>query len=62
MENHVSIMVVCVSTDKRDVCHRFSIGKRATPIDQDTCFYINSRSNHGDIFTNNPQAILELDL
>ena len=62
MENHVSIMVICLSTDQRDVCHCISIGKRAAPIDQDTCLYINSRSNHGDLFTVNPQTILELDL
>ncbi len=62
MENHVGIMVVCLPTHKRDVCTRFSTRERATPIDQDTCLYLDPRSNHGDIFTNDPQAFLELDL
>jgi hypothetical protein len=62
MENHVSIMVICLSTDQRDVCHCISIGKRATPIGKDTCVYIDPRSNHGDFFTKDPQAFLELDL
>jgi hypothetical protein len=62
MENHVGIMVVCLPTHKRDVRTRFSTRERATPIDQDTCLYLDPRSNHGDIFTNDPQAFLELDL
>ncbi|MEN9987184.1 MAG: hypothetical protein RLZZ585_223 [Bacteroidota bacterium] len=62
MENHVGIMVVCLPTHKHDVCTRFSTGERAAPIDQDTCLYLDPRSNHGDIFTNDPQAFLELDL
>jgi hypothetical protein len=62
MENHVSFMVICVPTDKRDVRHRFSTCKRTAPIGEDTCVYIDSRSNHGNIFTKDPQAFLELDL
>jgi hypothetical protein len=62
MENHVSIMVICLSTDQRDVCHCISIGKRAASIGKDACFHINSRSNHGDLFTKDPQTFLELDL
>ena len=62
MENHARFMVICLPTDQRDVCHRFSIGKRAAPIGKDTCVYIDSRSNHGDIFTKDSQAFLELDL
>jgi hypothetical protein len=62
MENHVGIMVICLSTDKPDVCPRFPPRKRTAPISKDTCVYIDSRSNHGDIFTKDPQAFLELDL
>ena len=53
MENHVGIMVICLSIDKPDVCHCFSTRKRTTPTDQDTCIYINSSSNHGDLFAPN---------
>jgi hypothetical protein len=62
MENHARFMVICLPTDQRDVCHCISIGKRTTPIGENTRFYINSCSNHGDIFTKDPQAFLELDL
>jgi len=62
MENHARVMVICLSAHKRDVCTRFSTRERAAPIDQDTCFYLDSRSNNGDLFTKDPQAILELDL
>lgn len=62
MENHARVMVICLPTHKRDVCHRFSTCKRATPIGKDTCVYIDSRSNHGDLFTTHSQTFLELDL
>ncbi len=62
MENHAGVMVVCVPTYKRDVCHRFSTCKGTASIGEDTCVYFDSRSNHGDIFTKDPQAFLELDL
>ena len=62
MENHVGVMVVCLPTHKRDVCHRFSTCKRAASIGKNTCFYLNSYTNHGNIFTKDPQAFLELDL
>ena len=62
MENHVSIMVICLPTDQRDVCHRFSIGQRATSTCKDTCVYIDFGSNYGNLFAVNPQTFLELDL
>jgi len=62
MENHARVMVVCLPTHKRDVCPRFPIGERATPIGKDTCVYIDFGSNYGDLFTINPQTFLELDL
>ena len=62
MENHVGLMVICLSIDKRHVRHRFSTCKRAAPIGKDTCFHIDSRSNYGDLFAAYPQAFLELDL
>jgi hypothetical protein len=62
MENHARVMVICLPAHKRDVCPRFSTRERATPIDQDPCFYLDSRSSHGDIFTNDTQAFLDLDL
>jgi len=62
MENHARVMVICLPFDQRDVCHRFSIGKRAAPIGKGTCLYINSRSNYGYLFAVNPQTFLELDL
>jgi hypothetical protein len=55
-------MVICLPFDQRDVCHRFSIGKRAAPIAKDACFHIDFGSNYGDLFTINPQTFLELDL
>lgn len=51
MENHVGVMVICLSIDKRHVCPRFSTRKRTASIGKDTCVYIDSRSNYGDIFT-----------
>lgn len=62
MENHVGLMVICLPIDKRDVCPRFSTGKRTASIGKDTCVYIDSRSNYGDIFTKDSQAFLDLDL
>jgi hypothetical protein len=62
METHARVMVICLPFDQRDVCHCISIGKRAASIGKDACFHINSRSNHGDLFTVNPQTFLELDL
>ncbi|MEI8117508.1 MAG: hypothetical protein WCH03_08210 [Flavobacteriia bacterium] len=62
MENHARVMVICLPFDQRDVCHRFSIGKRAAPIGKDACFHIDFGSNYGDLFTINPQTFLVLDL
>ena len=62
MENHVGVMVVCLSIDKRHVCTHFSTCKRTASISQDTCFYFDFSSNYGDIFTKDSQAFLELDL
>lgn len=62
MENNVGLMVICLSIDKRHVRHRFSTCKRTAPIGEDACIYIDSRSYHGNIFTKDPQAFLELDL
>ena len=62
MENHVGVMVICLPIDKRDVCTGFSTGKRTASIGEDACIYIDSRSYHGNIFTKDPQAFLELDL
>lgn len=62
MENHARVMVICLPTDKCDVCHRFSIGKRATSIVKDACFHIDFGPNYGDLFAINPQTFLELDL
>ena len=62
MENHVGLMVICLSIDKRHVCPRFSTRKRTASIGKDTCVYIDSRSNYGDLFAAYPQAFLELDL
>jgi hypothetical protein len=55
-------MVICLSIDKRDVCTGFSTGKRTASIGEDACIYIDSRSYHGNIFTKDPQAFLDLDL
>jgi hypothetical protein len=62
MENHVGVMVVCLPTYKRDVCHRFSTRKGTASIGEDAGVYLDSRPNYGHIFTKDPQAFLELDL
>jgi hypothetical protein len=62
MENHVGVMVVCLPTYKRDVCHRFSTRKGTASIGEDAGVYVDSCTDHGNIFTKNPQAFLELDL
>ena len=62
MENHVGVMVVCLSIDKRHVRTRFSTCKRTASISQDTCFYFDFSSNYGDLFASHSQTFLELDL
>jgi hypothetical protein len=62
MENHARVMVVRLSFNQLDVCARISSGKRTTPTRKDTCLYLDSRSNHGNLLAKNSPTFLELDL